>query len=89
MLEIFIFINNNVKKKSAKIGTLTLIAHNSFIFKIFWMILVQDMRNDMQSKNLFYFWVLRFSILRTFFSVTLTWNLLSKLYKFNEFESFW
>ena len=26
------FINTNVKKKSAKIGTLTLIAHNSFIF---------------------------------------------------------
>ena len=28
----FFFINNNVKKKSEKIGTLTLIAHNSFIF---------------------------------------------------------
>ena len=52
-----------------RIGTLTLIAHNSFIFQDFWMILIQDMlqdfwmiliqdmRNDMQSKNLFYFCV--------------------------------
>ena len=58
MLEIFFFINNNVKKKSAKFSTLTWIAHNSFIFKDFWLILVQDMRNDIQSKNLFYLCVL-------------------------------